>query len=98
MDARVQRIFHELADFDRTKQPDDWERFRAESVLGASLARQKKYAAAEPLLLEGYQGMVSRKKLTDAANGYYLDRARGWTEQLYRAQNKPVQAAAWRQK
>ena len=48
---------------DRSKrvQPDDWQRFRAESLLGASLAGEKKYAEAEPLLLEGYQGMLPHK-------------------------------------
>jgi len=39
---------------DKKNQPDDWQRFRAESLLGASLAGQKKYANAAPLLLEGY--------------------------------------------
>jgi hypothetical protein len=42
--------------FDRKIRPDDWRRFRAESVLGAILAGQKKYADAEPLLVEGYRG------------------------------------------
>ena len=44
------------------QQPDDWQRFRAESLLGASLTGQKKYAEAEPLLLEGYEGMASAKR------------------------------------
>jgi hypothetical protein len=30
-------------------------------LLDASLAGQKQYAEAEPLLLEGYQGIVARK-------------------------------------
>jgi hypothetical protein len=46
----------------RARQPDDWQRFRAESLLGASLAGQKKYAEAEPLLLEGYRGMLTRRE------------------------------------
>ena len=32
------------------------------TLLGASLAGQKKYAEAELLLLEGYQGMAARKE------------------------------------
>jgi tetratricopeptide (TPR) repeat protein len=67
------------------KQPDDWQRFLAESLLGASLAGQKKYAEAEPLLLEGYQGMLERKHLIDVPDWYYLDRAHEWLVQLYRA-------------
>jgi hypothetical protein len=30
-------------------EPDDWQRFRAESLLSASLAGQEKYAEAEPI-------------------------------------------------
>jgi hypothetical protein len=54
----------------RLRQADDWQRFRAESLLGASLARQKKYFEAEPLLLEGYQGMVARKERIGAPDLY----------------------------
>jgi eukaryotic-like serine/threonine-protein kinase len=44
-------------------------------VLGASLAGQKKYAEAEPLLIEGYQGMLARKDRIAVADRYYLDRS-----------------------
>ena len=52
---------HEALELASTKQPDDWQRFRAESLLGASLAGQSKNAEAEPLLLEGCKGMLARK-------------------------------------
>ena len=60
--AESEPLAREALEFDRKNQPDDWQRFRAESLLGASLAGQKKYAEAEPLLLEGYQGMLARKE------------------------------------
>jgi len=41
----------------RKATPDTWERFRAESLLGATLAGQKRYAEAEPLLLAAYSGL-----------------------------------------
>ena len=64
-------------DIARTKQPEDWERYRAESLLGASLAGHKKYTEAEPLLLEGYQGMLARKdhRIWRFPDWYHLDRA-----------------------
>ena len=46
-------LAREAMEFDRKKQPNDWRGFRAETLLSASLAGQKKYAEAEPLLLEG---------------------------------------------
>jgi eukaryotic-like serine/threonine-protein kinase len=88
---------HEALEFDRKQQPDDWQRFRAASLLGASLAGQKKYAEAEPLLLEGYQGMLARKDRTDVPDWYHLERAREWIAELYQAWGKPEKAAEWRQ-
>ena len=41
-------LAREALEFNRKKQPDDWQRFRAESLLGASLAGQKKCVEAEP--------------------------------------------------
>ncbi len=96
--AESEPLAREAVEFDRKKQPDDWQRFRAESLLGASLAGQKKYAEAEPLLLEGYQGMVARKDRIAVPDRYHLDRAREWIVQLYQAWGKPEKAAEWRKK
>jgi eukaryotic-like serine/threonine-protein kinase len=91
-------LAREAVEFDRKVRPDDWERFRAESLLGASLAGRKKYAEAEALLLEGYQGMAARKDRTAVPEWYHLDRAREWIVHLYQAWGKPKQAAEWRKK
>ena len=96
--AESEALAHEALEFDRKKQPDDWQRFRTESLLGASLAGQKKYAEAEPLLLEGYQGMMARKDRIAVPDWYHMDRAREWIVQLYQAWGKPAQAAEWREK
>lgn len=49
--AEAEPLAREASEFDRKKQPDDWHRFRAESLLGASFAGQKKDAEAESPLL-----------------------------------------------
>jgi tetratricopeptide (TPR) repeat protein len=72
----------EAANFYRTKQPENWQRFRAESLLGASLAGQQKYPEAKPLLIEGYQGMLARQKTIAAPDRYHVDRAREWLARL----------------
>ncbi len=87
-------LAREAMEFDQRKQPDDWQRFRAESLLGASLAGEKKYAEAEPLLIEGYQGMVARKNRISASDHYHLERAHQWLVQLYKEWGKPDKAAA----
>jgi len=45
---------------------DAWGHFRAPAFLGACLAGERRYAEAEPLLLDGYQGMLARKELIPA--------------------------------
>jgi eukaryotic-like serine/threonine-protein kinase len=96
--ADAEPLAREALEFNRKKQPDDWQRFRAESLLGASLAGQKKYAEAEPLLLEGYQGMLARKDRIAVPAWYHLDRAGGWVIELYQASGKPAKAAEWEKK
>jgi tetratricopeptide (TPR) repeat protein len=94
--AESEPLAREAVAFDRNKQPDDWQRFRAEGLLGASLAGQKKYAEAEPLLLEGYRGMLERKDRIGVPDWYHLERAREWIVQLYQAWGKPKEASEWR--
>jgi tetratricopeptide (TPR) repeat protein len=94
--TEAEPLAREALVFDRKKQPDDWQRFRAESLLGASLAGQKKYIEAEPLLLNGYQGMAERKQRISIPDRYHLERAQEWIVQLYRAWGKPEKAAEWR--
>jgi len=96
--AESEPLAREAVDFDRKKRPDDWQRFHAESLLGASLAGQKKYAEAEPLLLEGYQAMAARKNRMGVPDLYHLDHAREWLVQLYEAWGKPGKAAEWKKK
>jgi tetratricopeptide (TPR) repeat protein len=94
--AESEPLARHAVEIDRKKQPDDWERYRAESLLGASLAGQKKYAEAEPLLLEACQGMAARKFRMAVQDWYHLDRAHEWIVQLYQAWGKPEKAAEWR--
>jgi len=94
--AESEPLARKAMEIDREKRPDDWQGFRAESLLGASLAGQKKYAEAEPLLLEGYQGMLARESQLGADDRHNLDRAREWIVQLYQAWGQPGKAAKWR--
>jgi serine/threonine protein kinase/tetratricopeptide (TPR) repeat protein len=96
--AASESLAREAVEFDRKKRPDDWQRFRAESLLGASLAGQKKYAEAEPLLLAGYQGMAARKDRMAVPDWYHLHRARDWIVQLYLAWGQPQRVTEWKKK
>jgi hypothetical protein len=94
--AESEILAREAIETDRKNRPEDWQRFRAESLLGASLAGQKKYAESEPLLLAGYQGMESRKDKMMATDRYHLERAREWIAQLYQAWGRLEKAAEWK--
>jgi len=91
--ADSEPLAREMVALDQKNQLDDWQRFRAESLLGASLAGQKKYGEAEPLLLEGYQGMLARKDRIGAPDRYPLQLAHQWLVQLYKDWGKPQKTA-----
>ena len=96
--AESRTLAREAVDFDRKKRPDEWQRFRDESLLGAALAGQKSLGEAEPLLLAGYRGMAERQEQMSASDRAYLRFAAGWLVQLYQDWGKAEQAANWRRK
>ena len=96
--ATSEALAREAVETDRKKRPESWQRFFAESLLGASLAGQKRFAEAEPLLLAGYQGMDGRKERIGVPDRERPDQAREWLVQLYQAWGKPQKAAEWKKK
>jgi serine/threonine protein kinase/tetratricopeptide (TPR) repeat protein len=96
--AQSEPLAREALEIDQRKRPDDWQRFRAETLLGKSLSGEKKYSEAEPLLLEGYQGLLARKDRMKVEDWYHLDLARDWLVQNYQACGQPKKAAEWRKK
>jgi hypothetical protein len=94
--AEGEPLARQAFEFARNKQPNDWQRFYAESLLGASLVGQKKYTAGEQLLVEGYHGMLTRKDRIGVPGRYRLDDARELLVQLYQAWGKPAKAAEFR--
>jgi eukaryotic-like serine/threonine-protein kinase len=77
---------------------DSWLRYSCESSLGASLAGQKKYAQAEPLLLSGYTGLVRLSATIPLSSRDILKEGGAWLISLYKAWGKPKNAAAWSEK
>ena len=47
----------------------------------------------QSLLVDGYQGMLSRKDRIAVSDRYHLERARGWLIQLHKASGKAEKAA-----
>jgi serine/threonine protein kinase len=76
--------------------PNDWTMFSIKSMLGGALLGQKKYADAEPLLLEGYQGMKEREVNIPARDKPLLTKALERLVQLYEGLDKKDEVARWR--
>jgi eukaryotic-like serine/threonine-protein kinase len=85
-----------LTGYEETKS-DVWERYNSQSLAGASLAKQRRYAEAEPLLVAGYEGMEQRKATIPAAYWSSLDRAGASLVQFYLDGGKTDKAAEWQQ-
>jgi serine/threonine protein kinase/tetratricopeptide (TPR) repeat protein len=78
------------------KEPEAWTTFNTQSVLGAALLGQKKYADAEPLLMRGYEGMKQRQAKVPPHRKVWLTEALQRLVQLYDAVGKKDEAAKWR--
>jgi serine/threonine protein kinase len=81
----------------RTRKEPAWAVFGVKSMLGEALAGQKKYADAEPLLLEGYRGLKGLEgKIPVPLRQLRLNEAIRCLVQLYEATNQKEKASAWR--
>jgi eukaryotic-like serine/threonine-protein kinase len=86
-----------LTNYEKTT-PNAWSRYYSQSLLGASLAGQKKYEEAEPLVVSGYEGMLQREAALPGESRSNLERAAAWIVQIYKDWGKPEKAAVWAQK
>ena len=66
-----------------------------QSLLGASVAGQKRYQEAEPLAVDAYEALIQRKSSISPANASVMDQAGRRVIQLYRDWGKPEKAAEW---
>ena len=78
--------------------PQGLDLYACQSMLGASLAGQKKYVEAEPLLVSGYQGMIERLEYIPAERRLDLEETGNQILSLYQNLGKPQKAAEWREK
>jgi eukaryotic-like serine/threonine-protein kinase len=75
---------------------ESWERYTCRSLLGASLAGQKKYAQAEPLLISGYEGMAQRIAAIPGDRRADVEEGGKRIVRLYEVWGKPSKAAEWK--
>jgi non-specific serine/threonine protein kinase/serine/threonine-protein kinase len=73
-----------------------WQRAAATANLGESLLGQRRYAAAEPLLLEGYRALEAQRDEIPADEQQVFSKARGALHRLYLESGRPEKASEWR--
>jgi tetratricopeptide (TPR) repeat protein len=78
--------------------PEDSRRFYWVSLLGAVLLGQQRYAEAEPLLLQGYEGMKQREAALPANERRRLTEAGERVVRFYEVTNQTEKARLWREK
>jgi len=73
--------------------PDNWLLFNTRSMLGEALLGQRKLTEAEPLVVQGYEGLKARAALIPAEGRARLPEAATRVVRLYIALNQPGKAA-----
>jgi len=86
-----------LTDYEKAAS-DTWARYNCQSLLGASLVAQKRFAEAESMLLSGYEGMVQRKPSISAPDRGDLTEAGNRIVAFYKDWGKSDTAAEWQNK
>jgi tetratricopeptide (TPR) repeat protein len=76
----------------------EWRRPHVMNVLGGTLLGQKKYADAEPLLLQGYAGMKHTEATIIAPWRFRLTEAGQRVVRYFEETNQPEKAREWREK
>ena len=96
--AQAEPLLREALKSYQKIMPNTWGLSNCQSMLGASLAGEKRYEEAEALLLSGYEGMLQQKASMPASRPDRLERAGEWIVHLYQDWGKPDKAAKWRKK
>jgi eukaryotic-like serine/threonine-protein kinase len=96
--AEAEATLRTTSDLYRSTGAESWQRYNCESLLGRTLAGEKKFAEAEPLELAGYQGMTQHAGFIPAPQRYLLREAETAIPHLYHEWGKPQDAQHWKEK
>src|SRR5262249_23304770 len=93
--AEAEALARESLAIRQNREPDLWTTFNTQVLLGCTLVGLRKYADAEPLLLQGYEGMKARESKMPAYAKFRLTQALEQLIALYKEWDRPDQAAKW---
>jgi tetratricopeptide (TPR) repeat protein len=87
-----------LAIYEKLNAADGLQWFHIQNLLGAALLDQQHHAAAEPLLLHGYEGRKQRQALLPANWKHWLTEAGEQVVRFYEVTGQPEKACEWRER
>jgi len=96
--ADAEPVLRECLTLRMKNDPDAWTTFHTRSLLGGSLQGQRLYVNAEPLLRQGYEGLLQRQDKIPPQGKVYLGEALDRLIQLYDQTGNQDKAKEWRKK
>jgi serine/threonine protein kinase/tetratricopeptide (TPR) repeat protein len=94
--AEAEPVARECLAIRSKNKPEWWTTFYTRTLVGAALSGQKKYADAEPLLVQGFAGLRERETKMNNDSKFVLVEALERLVQLYEDWGKPTDATKWR--
>jgi tetratricopeptide (TPR) repeat protein len=94
--AQAEPVLRDCLAIRRAKDPGGWQTYDAAELLGEALLRQRKFAEAEPLLIEGYEGLKQRQNNVHPNRKWRVTNALYQVVTLYEQWGKKDEAAKWR--
>ena len=91
-------VLREALQIFEKRNASDWNRYRAQVLLGASLSGQKRYQDAETLLVSGYQGVTRNVQKIPLSERQIQEYAVQSLARLYQEWGKAEMAVEWRSK
>jgi serine/threonine protein kinase len=95
---QAEQVLRECLAIREKQLPDSWLTFNTRSMVGGALLGQKEYADAEPLLIEGYEGLLKLQAQIPPQGRPRLDEARARLVELYEATGEKEKAEKYRNK
>jgi tetratricopeptide (TPR) repeat protein len=92
--SEAERLLREAVS-GQNKMGESWTKYKYQALLGRSLAGQRKYGEAEPLLLSGYDGLVGREAPIPSEVRFNAGQAAASIIQLYRDWGNTDKLAEW---
>jgi eukaryotic-like serine/threonine-protein kinase len=95
--ANAESYLRESLSIRAEKAENDWSLFDTKSMLGNALSGQNKLPEAEPLLVEGYQGLKERESHIPISEKPHLIEAIQRLIDLYTVWEKPNEVSKWQE-